>query len=153
MFWGRAGSPAGCLGGGIGFVIDPSFRTFGAFSEIEQIALRKAVCGFPLVVIVFVCAGDIDGIKPVVIPDRGRDASDFDFMGWLRHVFGFLCLIQNACGRQRKGARCDTSRPLLKPSGPKIPHGAANPTRAKLVYSEVWRRRRVSAHSRRSRRR
>jgi len=57
------------------------------------------------------------------------------------------------CGRQKKGARCDTSRPLLKPSGPKIPHGAANPMRAKLVYSEVWRRRRDSAHSRKSRRR
>ena len=76
-------------------MIDPSFRTFGAFSEIEQIALRKAVGRFPFVVIVFVRAGDIDGIEPVIIPDRGRDASDFDFMCWLAHVFlHFVKLIR-----------------------------------------------------------
>jgi len=71
-------------------MIDPSFRTLSAFGEIEQIALRKAVCGLPLVVIVFVCAGDIDGIEPVIVPDRSRDAPDFDFMCWLAHWFGFL---------------------------------------------------------------
>jgi hypothetical protein len=61
---------------------DPDFCAFGAFRGIEKVGMEEARGAFPIAVTGFVRSRDIDGIRPVILPNRCCGKAKFDFMGW-----------------------------------------------------------------------
>ena len=71
------------LGLGVYLTSNPDLCPFNTFGEIEQIVMRKRACTAPIAFLVFIGAGNVNGIEAFVFPDGCGDKSDFEFMCWL----------------------------------------------------------------------
>jgi hypothetical protein len=80
LFWGRAGRPALASLAFTRFAADPNLSAFGAFGEVQQIALGKAGGVLPVTIAGLVRACKINAVEAVVIPDCRRDKADFDLV-------------------------------------------------------------------------
>ena len=83
--------------------------------------MMKAAGVPPLAGLGLIAARDVDGVEAVILPYGGRQESDLEFLCRL------ICHDDYTSVLVKKGRETVSLAPCWKPSGPKIPRGAASP--------------------------